>query len=890
MRVVSKTIVSNSLFISSFEKGENSPYFFLYLNQSSILKFYNQDENLYYSPEILEFSLKQRVNNVESFVPYPRIELTISYKNSSIKNETIIYMHDNKTGNFSYNFIRKDEAKVADIEKLSFACYSRKGELDKTGTLVAHEEIYIFYGTNEDLAKFSVKANGIYASVRDAGFEFNEEGLTISGGSLIIKEPSFGETVFEADEKGNLFFKGEINSQKGLLSGWVIDETEIRDSRKEENGSIIEGTVGLSSADESNESCRYYPDSSSPIRFWAGANISSSNEMNYTFAVSQDGTLYANNANVVGDVIAESGRILNTFYVGPNNSTGIIIHGDKDSSYIGSMRYASGALGGGWTISSDGSAEFNNVSVRGKITSSVFEYGHISSIGGSLYVAPTYYTENNSGSIAKKDGAYTVSWTIKGSIDEAFGSGRSIAEGDFLLIDGNVFLNSQMFHLSNVLATIGEIPQIENDGSQVLTISFSSNEESLENGYFQPGTTIVYYGSSSARSGLYLTAMGQNAPYLEIYNNSPIETAPIPAVRLGNLSGIVDSDFPEINLSGYGLYSSNAYLRGQLMLPNAGVTNQTGKTKGNSDIRFWAGLDEDKTNIEDANFIVTQDGSLYAKKGVFEGVVKANDSEFSGTIKAAGILLNTRGKEKETDYDHFYVAYDDSTEEKEFSPSFNNYIINIDKTGLSIWEGGLQAYSDAANLLNGGEKRNALRAYWSKEQIEDTLPFLYLVDIGTEKELNSRLVSNKISVINFTPTTGTDGASKTSKYITVASQIDKGFWLRKINTEISNNTNCRDIEANSFGFHDAGLTLEDNLLILKNYLPNGVISLSGERGVFINEKEADRANIFEGLFVRGEIQVKNEIKETSMALGSAIIQEARDDNGNTIGFNFVTTS
>lgn len=870
-----KQIISNSLFISSLEKGENSPYYFLFLNQSSILKFYNQNEELFYSPGTLEFSLKQRVNNVASIVSYSKIVLTVSYKNSAFRDDEFIYECNNDAKNFEYDF--KREGNIVDIEKITFSCYARENKSDIDGTFIVYEQIPIFYGTNEQLAKFSIKANGIYASVKDAGFEFDSNGLTIANGNLIIKANE--EEVFKADKDGNLFFKGEINSQKGLLSGWILDETEIRDSE--------EGAVGLSSARESDASCRYYGENKSPIRFWAGSDISSG-AFPYTFAVSQDGTLYANSANIVGDVVAESGRILNTFYVGPNNNTGIIIHGDEDSSYIGSMRYASGAFGGGWTINSDGSAEFNNVSVRGKITSSVFEYNHISSIGGSLYVAPTYYTENSSNLISKKDSIYTVSWTINGGLNQAFGGGRNISEGDILLIDGNVFSNSQMLHLSNILATVGEIPEVNNDNSQVLTISFSSDIKNLEDAYFQPGTTLVYYGSDSMRSGLYLTAMGQNAPYLEIYNNSP-NGDPIPAVRLGNLSGIVDPSFPENNLSGYGLYSSNAYLRGQLMLPNAGITNQTNINKEGSPIRIWAGLDDDKTNINDANFIVTQDGSLYAKKGVFEGVVKANDSEFSGTIKAAGILLDISGKEK--DYDHFYVAYDDSIEGEKFSPSFDNYIINIDKAGLSIWEGGLQAYSDAANILNAGSKREALKAYWSKERVEDTLPFLYLVDIGTEKELNSRLVSNKISVINFTPTIEIDDSGiKTSKYKTIASQIDNGFWLRKIDTKISDDSNCRDIETNNFGFRDAGFTLEDNLITIKNYLSNGAISLSSEKGVFINEKKADRATAFEGLFVRGEIQIKNESKEASMTLGTALIQEARDENGDTIGFNFVATS
>jgi hypothetical protein len=43
-----------------------------------------------------------------------------------------------------------------------------------------------------------------------------------------------------------------------------------------------------------------------------------------------------------------------------------------------------------------------------------------------------------------------------------------------------------------------------------------------------------------------------------------IEDEAVPAVRLGNLTGITDANFAAAgsNLTGYGLYSNNAYLRG----------------------------------------------------------------------------------------------------------------------------------------------------------------------------------------------------------------------------------------------------------------------------------------------------------------------------------------
>ena len=48
---------------------------------------------------------------------------------------------------------------------------------------------------------------------------------------------------------------------------------------------------------------------------------------------------------------------------------------------------------------------------------------------------------------------------------------------------------------------------------------------------------------------------------MDVYDDSD-DNVIKPAVRIGNLSGINDINFPEATLSGYGLYSSNAYLRG----------------------------------------------------------------------------------------------------------------------------------------------------------------------------------------------------------------------------------------------------------------------------------------------------------------------------------------
>jgi len=43
--------------------------------------------------------------------------------------------------------------------------------------------------------------------------------------------------------------------------------------------------------------------------------------------------------------------------------------------------------------------------------------------------------------------------------------------------------------------------------------------------------------------------------------------------------------------------------------------------------------------------MVTEDGTMIAKRGVFNGTVNATDSTFSGVIRAAGIVIDDSSTE-----------------------------------------------------------------------------------------------------------------------------------------------------------------------------------------------------------------------------------------------------
>jgi co-chaperonin GroES (HSP10) len=131
-----------------------------------------------------------------------------------------------------------------------------------------------------------------------------------------------------------------------------------------------------------------------------------------------------------------------------------------------------------------------------------------------------------------------------------------------------------------------------------------------------------------------------------------------PKVYLGDLSTLT---IEGNRLSGYGLYSDNVYLRGSLTTfyqegeskSSAGVnTNSEARTESKEKIVFWAGAPgTDKESIEQALFKVTEEGSIYAEKGIFNGSVISNSEIETSIIRTANIYGTGEGDAALTFYD-----------------------------------------------------------------------------------------------------------------------------------------------------------------------------------------------------------------------------------------------
>lgn len=392
---------------------------------------------------------------------------------------------------------------------------------------------------NPALAKFSVtNAGAIYAeSGIIGGFVIGNDRLytgigtddyvglgTVGDYRIWAGNPYPSSAPFSVTKAGYLL------ASSGLVGGFHLTSTKLY------YGSTLNDYVALGHDGD--------------YRIWAGNPVA----QDALFSVTKTGHLFAT-----------SGQIDGPFMVSGN---------------LSSFYFASGAFGNGWKISGDGSAEFNDVYVRGTIAASVFEYQTISSVGGALYIAPAIITLINSIPITMASSKYV--FTIQQDFSNAFMGGREWALGDYVSLSGFVVINGTSYEVKDIKSSItgldvdGIVVTSILDNSHILCYNSDDEEVTfaqlpLTGGILLKKATIVFLGTVEGgtiyNKGILLTSIslsGEDVPFIDVYDDKNSVTGN-PKVRLGNLAGITDNNFGMNPLSGYGLYSENAYLTGSII-------------------------------------------------------------------------------------------------------------------------------------------------------------------------------------------------------------------------------------------------------------------------------------------------------------------------------------
>lgn len=634
---------------------------------------------------------------------------------------------------------------------------------------------------------------------------------------------------------------GDMTANSGKIAGWLIEENQLV-SENHSTG-MYSGAALLKEG--------------SPVRFFAGKDND-----DYNFIVNDAGYVFAKNAQIQGRIDASSGSITGPLWIG-STTNGVLIDGENGS--LQSTPFVSSAVG--WRIDKGGNAEFNNATVRGKLTSVIFEMSTVSSVGGDLYIAPTVdipkekagTIENNTdnfylhinNTVDERSKYMDSSWNnsqVKINLTAALNNGK---ETSYSGLNGSVVLsnNEQQIDIT--------ISKNDAENKKILALQSGESLASVVN-----TITVLKLGVGNNKKYIYLTASSNSSPFIDVQDYDVSDTTVLPKVRMGRLDGIVDNANGFGKLDGYGLYCNRAYLTGALNLPNAGITNQTvvGYNGGEtylpttdstaSPVRIWAGgTEQPQAGGAAAPFIVTQDGSLYASKGVFKGQVIATNSEFSGSIRAAGILIDKGGDgyEPQKASNHFFVGY---TEEP---TTFDDYVLDMNSAGLSIWEGGLRAYSDEMSGWIGDDKTNtAVLPYGYTETNTKPYPYLAAIDAGRlmTKEWHNLTIAEDYSAYSI----GTKNGKLYLGHTGAPAEKDNYLSYEEAQYE--------KIE----GYGYLGVDMNQNLTLQSTRIMN------------INGTQVKMST--------GQVRVDNPAGKAEISLGGAIMRQAIQDNI-VVGLDFI---
>jgi hypothetical protein len=379
-------------------------------------------------------------------------------------------------------------------------------------------------------------------------------------------------------EFSKVFVNGEIQAETGLiggLNGWVIGPGTIKD---------VAGVVGLSSVVTLSDD----------VRFWAG-NV---DPLLAPFSVTKTGVLAASSGTVGGCVLAPTS--------------------------IGSDLFVSGPLGSGWNVSNTGFAEFQNVSIRGTIKTSVFEKDTISAVNGTVLISKADILGEDMTIL--NNSTVTISGQTTFSVDEVVRIKDGIDDEWMLVTDAS---GAPIYTVVRDLAG---------------TYTPDNNPE------WKKGTAIVSMGvGTGSKTGfVLLDSSSTYSPFVDVYGrNSNTYSDYSLHGRFGWLKGITDSDVGLATTDVWGLYTDNAYIKGVIVANTgyiggttgwvieagrlrdvAGVVGLSSVVTAGDDIRFWAG----HATMGSAPFRVTESGALTATSATISGSITATSGALGGWV------------------------------------------------------------------------------------------------------------------------------------------------------------------------------------------------------------------------------------------------------------------
>jgi len=286
--------------------------------------------------------------------------------------------------------------------------------------------------------------------------------------------------------------------------------------------------------------------------------------------------IFSSPSNIVGSsLLTFDGNYLST----PNvkfdhiaerqTAHGIVFEHTANSNELKNVgTYSSGFAGQGHMLKYEGglsSLTIDNLTVRRKLSAYELEIREVSHVGGSLLLS----VANGTVVSYTGTGPYNLYFDIDGGANPVM-----FQTGDHV--------RAQIFSGRGIDYFDGSVTYVGSDYITVTSILEPWNGMKL----IQDGNPT----DADRQNMIYITASDDNNPYIDMLAGVTDGVfAGHQKCRIGNLSGINDPDFGG-DLSGYGLYADNVYLKGSIQITaGAGWSNLTDKPDSLGDINSTEG-------------------------------------------------------------------------------------------------------------------------------------------------------------------------------------------------------------------------------------------------------------------------------------------------------------
>lgn len=718
-----------SITLASISDGADGSTYSVSSSEGKILKFYNLSSgNISFSPETIGFWVEERLSDKSTrLVPGTDYDTDIEILGSSkfkhlwsflkslkvtqgskkIELLDLIRQIDDVTNTVYFNIFklidenldidfsaREDlESDFAELTSLisseniyfvfkAFSIGSPDKDSPEDKRLIIKLPVSCEFGTTIDMASFALTSSAIQAAVGSSRMKFDVGGLHILNGGFDISN----DNVIGTDENGNIIyekllsydndakslyikgngtftgtikatageFRGDVTAlnlktDKGTIGGWNITEKGLTSFANEgiepeiqllSNGKIIAQNIEL------------------------GQNVT----LNGKIAIGNNVFIQSGN-----DIILQAGKT--ELY-----ENGRMVLGDEGNQIILDAKSSSIFCDNDtWKITPTW-AEFRNVSVSGKIVSTVFEANKVQAVGGSMIFKPSFQVTDQK---------------APNGVTELI---LDAAEEDFSKDVANPGVISEGYYIGvlqeGVLLDYLQIQSVDKDNKKIILGKKLSEDVDAVLILGQNNSCVIGVDSGDSDIGILAKRRGISVSNVNFDTLSSTVQA-----YLGDLEGLDGG-----NAKGTGLYAENVYLKGSLVSnaedrKKAGINTlnkanfsqdiYSSDTKDNSHIIFWAGADSLESNdIQNAPFQVSENGTLYAQKGIFKGSIITEADIYGSKIYAAklygwdGKSVVDKANAALSIYDAYYgINFYKTEDTKEIN------ILSIGSNGFSVGEG-----------------------------------------------------------------------------------------------------------------------------------------------------------------------------------------------------------